>query len=225
MPQNRAEAQRSMTRVQIHPPTEPAAGPERDLRAAWTEDVLAVARECRWPRLLLLLGVMHLLFSLGLQTLLWLTGGLPHWPYPVVWTIEVAATIGLSRWVSGPRWWTRTAMSRVVVRVWVTYLILAFSVSTQNDLTGWEIAWFKPAWCTLGTFGFATMAWLFTPWFLVPAVQMWLTGLLTIRFPETSYLIHGLSWMLAMGVVSYHLGRAVAPAADQGIGLTPRRPA
>ena len=80
------------------------------------------------------------------------------------------------------RGWIRssTAMN-LVAKLWTTFLILSFNVVTLNSLTGFELHWYKPVWATLSTFLFASLAWLFTPWFLVPAVQMWATGLLMVN--------------------------------------------
>ena len=50
----------------------------------------------------------------------------------------------------------------------------------------------------LGTFGFATLAWIFHLAFLVPAVAMSLTALLIASHPDHAYLIFGLSWCLTM---------------------------
>jgi hypothetical protein len=105
----------------------------------------------------------------------------------------------------------------VVVRVWATYLILAFNAATMNSLMGWSADWFKPSWATLATFGFATMAWLFGLRFLIPAVQMYFTGLLMVQFPHYQYLIFGLSWWLALQAIGLVLRRP-------GVGSTILRP-
>ena len=70
-----------------------------------------------------------------------------------------------------------------MARVWITFLILAFSSASLNSLVGFETDWFKATWATLATFGFATMAWIFHLGFLIPAVQMSLTALLIARHP------------------------------------------
>jgi hypothetical protein len=67
--------------------------------------------------------------------------------------------------------------------------------------------WFKPVWATLSTFGFATTAYLVNPWYFVPAVQMYFTGLLMVTFPEYSYLIYGLSWFAAFEGIGLILER------------------
>jgi len=92
-------------------------------------------------------------------------------------------------------------------------------------MTGFTIDGFKPVWCTLGSFGFATMAWLFGPRDLVPAFQMDFNGLVMVRYPGWNYLIHGASWCLALQLLGLDLARrrsrrAVRPAlADARGGL------
>jgi hypothetical protein len=73
---------------------------------------------------------------------------------------------------------------------------------TLNAITGFQLSWFKPAWATLSTFLFASLAWLFTPWFFVLAVQMWATGLLMVHFLHWAYLIYGVSWFIALSGVA-----------------------
>jgi hypothetical protein len=98
--------------------------------------------------------------------------------------------------------------------MWSTFLIISFSLVTLNQLTGFELSWYKPAWATLSTFLFASLAWVFTPWFFVPAVQMWFTGLLMARFRDWAFLIYGFSWWLALMGIALRLsiGRLRATA-------------
>jgi hypothetical protein len=159
-----------------------------------------VAVRDRWGRALMAVGWVHLGFFLICQALYTL-GDRTDWHSVALWILEVLSVVGVVRLAAGPGWLRSTPMAGVVARVWGTYLILAFNVATMNTLTGWTLDWFKPVWCTLGSFGFATMAWLFNPWFLVPAFQMYFTGLLMIRFPAWNYLIHGLSWWLALNAI------------------------
>jgi hypothetical protein len=116
----------------------------------------------------------------------------------VLWIIELAAVIITMRNVAGLGWFWSSPAINVIARLWVTFLILSFNVATLNALTGWESLWFKASWGTLSTFLFAALAWLFTPKFLIPAVQMYFTALLMARFPDWNNLIYGVSWWLAL---------------------------
>lgn len=185
----------------------PRPGEPLDLRAAWTAEVDRVAARRRWGLALIALGGIHLAGSLWLQSLLWVTGGRPHWPYPITWLVEFAAVCATMRAICGSGWLREPGMPGVVARVWGTFFILSFNLASSNDLTGWEIEWFKSAWCTLGTFGWATMAWLFSLRFLIPAVGFYFVGLLTVAFPGESYLIHGLAWAVTLVGVGRWLDR------------------
>jgi hypothetical protein len=107
-------------------------------------------------------------------------------------------TIGAFRLVAGPGWYRAAPAAGLIVRIWVTFFILALSMLSLNNLTGWETPWFKLGWATLSSFGFAMLAWLIDLRFLLLAVQMWLTGLLMLRFPHVSYLIYGISWWMLL---------------------------
>ena len=99
-----------------------------------------------------------------------------------------------------------------MTRLWATFLILSFNLVMLNALTGWESRWYKPAWGTLSTFFFAALAWLFTPRLFIPAVQMYLTALLMVRFKGYENLIYGVSWWLALLGVARAIRRPVRDA-------------
>jgi hypothetical protein len=96
----------------------------------------------------------------------------------------------------------------LVAKLWTTFLILSFNLVSLNAITGFQLAWFKPVWATLSSFLFASLAWLFTPWFLVPAVQMWLTGLLMVNLPDWSFLVYGVSWWFALLGIAFRIRRS-----------------
>ena len=176
-----------------------------------------VALRDRWGLALMLIGWAHLgtflicqaMFSAGLRNNL---------PYLTLWGLELAVNLGIMRRVAGRGWARSTPLAMVLVRVWATFLILSFNVASLNSLTGWEIHWFKPVWATLGTFGFATTAYLTSLWFFVPAVQMYFTGLLMVTFPGYEYAIHGLSWCLAFQGIGGILERRRARKSSAGMG-------
>jgi hypothetical protein len=151
----------------------------------------------RWSRALTAIAWIHLSTFLACQFL--------HDPlverdvrHLVLWIIELLAVILMMRRVAGLGWFWSSPAINVIARLWVTFLILSFNVATLNALTGWESLWFKASWGTLSTFLFAALAWLFTPKFLIPAVQMYFTALLMARFPDWNNLIYGVSWWLAL---------------------------
>jgi len=151
----------------------------------------------RWSRALSAVAWIHLITFLACQFL--------HDPlverdvrHLVLWVLELIVVIITMRRVAGLGWFWSSPAIYVIARLWVTFLILSFNVATLNALTGWESLWFKASWGTLSTFLFAALAWLFTPKFLIPAVQMYFTALLMARFPDWNNLIYGVSWWLAL---------------------------
>ena len=143
----------------------------------------------------------------------------------VLWIVELAAVILTMRRVAGLGWFWSSPAINVIARLWVTFLILSFNVATLNALTGWESLWFKASWGTLSTFLFAALAWLFTPKFLIPAVQMYFTALLMARFPDWNNLIYGVSWWLAlMGTASLRAQSANARAVMTEVFASVRSP-
>jgi hypothetical protein len=146
-----------------------------------------------WGHALMAIGWVHLAFFLVCQAVY--TAGVRA---PVVslslWAAELFAVLVAMRFVAGRDWIRASPAIGLIVRVWITFLILSFNVATLNSLTGWNVDWFKLVWCTLSSFGFATMAWLFGLRLLIPAFQMYFTSLLMSRFPQWAYLIYAGSW-------------------------------
>ena len=125
----------------------------------------------------------------------------------LVWFIELVAVFVAMRIFAGKGWFWSPQAIHFVGRLWLTLLILSFSLSTLNATIGWETLWFKAAWGTLSSFFFATLAWLITPRFLILAVQMYVTALLMARFMEWNNLIYGVSWWLALMEVAWVVRR------------------
>jgi hypothetical protein len=159
-----------------------------------------------WGPAVMAVGGVHLGFFLACQAV-YTAGVRAEWVSLALWGSELAAVLSALRLVAGPGWFRESPAVGLILRVWVTFLILSFNVASLNTLTGWSVDWFKLGWCTLSSFGFATMAWLFGLRFLVPAFQMYFTGLLIVRFPGWAYLIHGLSWFAALQSIGLDLAR------------------
>jgi hypothetical protein len=151
----------------------------------------------RWSRALVAVAWIHLLAFLVCHLL--------HDPsrgsdprHMVVWFFELVAVFVAMRVFAGKGWFWAPPAIKLIARVWVTLLILSFSVATLNHTIGWETLWFKAVWGTLSTFFFATLAWLFSARFFIPAVQMYFTGLLIARFMDWNNVIYGVSWWIAL---------------------------
>jgi hypothetical protein len=153
----------------------------------------------RWSRALMAVAWIHLIAFLGCHLLREpsrSSGSDPR--HMLVWLVELVAVFVAMRLVAGKGWFWSPPAIKLIARLWVTLLILSFSVATLNHTIGWETLWFKAAWGTLSTFFFATLAWLFTPWFFLPAVQMYITALLIARFMDWNNVIYGVSWWIAL---------------------------
>src|SRR5262245_49136184 len=170
------------------------SSPPTDWRAPLRADLQQVAIRRPAGLALVAVGWVHFVFFLACQAVyFW-----GHKSEPLtllLWALELFAVLVAMRRVAGRDWIRESPGVGLIVRIWVTYLILSFNVTSLNHLTGYTIDWFKPAWCTLASFGFATLAWLFGYRFLIWAVQMYFTGLLMVQFREWNYTIYGLSWL------------------------------
>jgi hypothetical protein len=120
----------------------------------------------------------------------------------VLWVVELILVLVFLSKSLGRGWIRSSSAVNLVAKLWTTFLILSFNLVTLNSLTGFQLHWYKPVWATLSTFFFATLGWLFSPWFLVPAVQMWVTGLLMMTFLDWAFLIYGVSWWLALSGIA-----------------------
>jgi hypothetical protein len=170
-------------------------------------DLYAVALRDRWGSALAWVGWSHLGIFLICQ---WLYGrgdrAVAH--FLPLWGLDLACGLLILRnALKAPGVRSPPSLLGVVARIWITFLILAFSAASLNSFIGFQTDWFKAVWATLSTFGFATMAWIFHLKFLVPAVQMSLTAFLIARFPGYAYGIYGLSWCLALNLVGCSLER------------------
>jgi len=160
----------------------------------------------RWSRALMAVAWIHLVSFLVCHAL--------HSPskdsdprHILVWFIELVAVFVAMRAVAGKGWFWSPPAIHLVGRLWLTLLILSFSLSTLNATIGWETLWFKAAWGTLSSFFFAVLAWLYTPRFLILAVQMYLTALLMARFMDWNNLIYGVSWWIALMAIAWTVRR------------------
>ena len=174
--------------------------------ARLSTDLVRVAVRDRWGRAFMAAGWVHLATFLACQALY--SFGASHDIYYLsLWAFELTVNLWVFRRLAGRGWCRVTPLASILSRVWATFLILSFNVATLNTLTGWTLDWFKPVWAVLSTFGFATTAYLVSLWFFVPAVQMYFTGLLMVRFPSLSYTIYGLSWWATLQGIGWTLER------------------
>jgi hypothetical protein len=175
-----------------------------DWQTALHAEMKQVGLRRQWGRALMAVAWVHLVFFGACQAVYY-WGHKSQWLTLLLWALELGAVLLAMRRVAGRDWIRESPGVALVVRIWITFLILSFNVASLNRLTGWTIDWFKPAWCTLASFGFATLAWLFGARFLIWAVQMYFTGLLMVAFPRANYLINAVSWFVILHVIGRDL--------------------
>lgn len=166
-------------------------------RASLRDDMSRTLDDPRWAWGLMAIAWLHLATFLVCEAL---ADPIPKRDlrFPALWFAELVGVFVAMRLLVGPGWVRRGEAIRLTVKLWTTFLILSFNVVALNSLISFEHTWFKPVWGTLSTFFLASLAWLFTPLFFLPAVQMWLTGLVMVQFPNHAYLAYGVSWWLAL---------------------------
>jgi hypothetical protein len=181
----------------------------RAWKAALGNDLDRAMAASPWPAALVGVAWVHLLCFAGCHAIYdpAIVTDLRH---PMFWTIELFSVLVVLRNVLGRGWIRSSPAINLVAKLWISFLILSFNVVSLNAVTGFEHSWYKPVWGTLSTFLFASLAWLFSPLFLINAVQMWLTGLLMVNLPHWSYLIYGVSWWLALLAIAQYLRRKQA---------------
>ena len=181
-------------------------------RGALRRDMSRELDDPRWPRALIGVGTVHLAAFVVCQVLSEPVSR-RDLRYLAIWFIELVAVFAAMRLLAGRHWIRRSAAVNLAAKFWTTFLILSFNVVALNSLIGIEQPWFKPVWASLSTFLFASLAWLFTPLFFIPAVQMWATGMLMADFPDYAYLTYGVSWWIALAGVALVIRRTHSPAA------------
>jgi len=182
--------------------------PARDWKASLSAELdrTIVRGGGRWSRALMAVAWIHLIGFAVCHTLHSPTGDSDP-RHILVWFIELVAVFVAMRLVAGRGWFWSPPAVHLIGRLWLTLLILSFSLSTLNATIGWQTLWFKAAWGTLSSFFFAVLAWLFTSRFLILAVQMYFTALLMARFMAWNNLIYGASWWLALMGLAWSVRR------------------
>jgi hypothetical protein len=175
-------------------------------RTSQPRDQDTAITDSRWSTALMGVAWIHLVCFWGCHAIYdpSITTDVRH---PLIWLLELVANMVFLGSVLGRGWIRSSHAVNLVAKLGFSFLILSFNLVTLNSFTGFELSWYKPALATLSTFLFATLAWLLTPWLFVPAIQMWLTGLLMVKNPGWAYLIYGWSWWLALTGIAVSLRR------------------
>jgi hypothetical protein len=163
------------------------------------------ARQRRWGLALVLVGWLHLLaFSLCW----YLTFREYHEAagYLGIWAGEVLGMALIFRLCGGPRpAEAASPLQRFLVRVWVSYFVLAFNLGSMNTLRGHHLFELFPATASLASFAFLVMTFAVSRRFFAAVVIMFAAGLLMAAFLLHAYLIFALAWWLVLEAVGLHL--------------------
>ena len=168
-----------------------------------------IAVQERWGLVLAAVGWLHLGIFLSSYALAMQGDETPiHFMGPWIGEAVLTAWI-LRRYLARPKQRAEPlpGIFALVVRIWVTFLIVALNTVSLNRLTGLDHVWFRPVLASLSTFAFAMMAWLLHYGFFGPAVLMSFSGFLMARFPEHAYLFYALGWWINLNGIGFVLER------------------
>ena len=177
------------------------------------DQLARLARRRRWGLSLLLVGWLHLLaFSLCY----YLTVGLRYMGAPgylAIWIGELCGMGLIFRLCGGPRSAEPSPpLARLVVRVWISYFLLAFNLCSMNTLRGHRMFELFPAMASLASFAFLIMTFAVHRRFFAAVLVMFPAGLLMAAFLLHAYLIFGLAWWLVLNGVGLTLLRGRDPS-------------
>lgn len=188
------------------------------------DQLTRLARGRRWGLSLVLVGWLHLLaFSLCY----YLTVGLRYNGAPgylAIWIGELCGMGLIFRLCGGPREVEPSPpLARLVVRVWVSYFLLAFNLCSMNTLGGHRMFELFPAMASLASFAFLVMTFAVHRRFFAAVLVMFPAGLLMSAFLLHAYLIFALAWWLVLNGVGLTLLRGRCPSPVRTPTAVPHR--
>jgi hypothetical protein len=157
-----------------------------------------------WPESLACIGAFHLIACV-ICHLLYKYVTIAPLPYLATWGLQLAANAWVLRKLHGRGWSRSHPLIGVLTRVWLTFLIISFSVTSYSEISASQantFNWFKPAWASLSCFAWAMTAWIINPWFVLAAVWTWAMGWAMIYRIHDAYLIYGIGWAVLLWIVA-----------------------
>lgn len=157
-----------------------------------------------WPECLAWIGLAHLLACLVCHGLYRYVTIAPL-PYLATWSAQFVANVYVLRHYQGKGWVRSHPLIGLLTRVWITFLIISFSVTSYSEMSADQanaFNWFKPAWASLSCFAWAVTAWVLSPWFVLAAVWTWAMGWAMIYRIADAYLIYGVGWAVLLWIVA-----------------------
>ena len=103
---------------------------------------------------------------------------------------------------------TPPPLARFVVRVWLSYFVLAFNLGSMNTLRGHRLFELFPAMASLASFAFLVMTFAVSRRFFAAVLVMFAAGLLMAAFLLHAFLIFALAWWLVLNGIGLALWSA-----------------
>jgi hypothetical protein len=171
------------------------------------EQLARRARERNWGLSLLLVGWLHLL-AFGSCWFLTASVGYHDAPgYLAIWLGELFGMAVIFRLCGGTSSGPSPALERLVVRVWISYFLLAFNLGTLNTLRGHAMFEFFPAMASLASYAFLVMTFVVDRRFFAAVLVMFTAGLLMAAYLLHAYLIFAMAWWLVLEGIGLQLWR------------------
>lgn len=166
--------------------------------------LIRLGLEKPWPECLAWIGLFHLI-ACSICHVLYRYVTIAPLPYLATWSIQFAANAFVLRKYLGRGWIRSHPLVGLLTRVWITFLIISFSVTSYSEISADQanaFNWFKPAWASLSCFAWAVTAWIVNPWFILAAVWTWAMGWSMVYRIADAYLIYGVGWALLLWIVA-----------------------
>jgi len=178
--------------------------------------LIRLGLEKPWPESLAWIGLIHLIACLICHWLYRYVTIAPL-PYLATWAAQFFANALVLRKRLGRGWIRSHPLVGLLTRVWITFLIISFSVTSYSEISADQanaFNWFKPAWASLSCFAWAVTAWIVNPWFVLAAVWTWAMGWAMVYRIADAYLIYGVGWAVLLWIVAAILIRQRKKLAD-----------
>jgi hypothetical protein len=174
------------------------------------QDLLKVALQRRWGQSLIILGWLHLAAFSICWYLTWFKDFHEAGPYLTIWISEMIGIWIIFRSVGGARSGRPAVkpLERFIVKLWITYFILAFNLASMNTLRGHFMFEFFPAYASLGSFAFLVMSFVVHRDFFWPVPILFGSGLLMAANLYHAFLIFALSWWLILNGIGLRILKA-----------------
>jgi hypothetical protein len=173
---------------------------------AQVDQLQRLAQERNWGLSLCLIGWLHLLAFLSCYYLTIVQDYHDAPGYLAIWIGELCG-VGLIFWLcGGPRSGEASPpLARLIVRLWISYFVLAFNLCSMNTLRGHQMFELFPAMASLASFAFLVMTFSISGRFFWAVLVMFASGLLMSAYLLHAYLIFALAWWLVLNGIGLTL--------------------